>query len=65
MDNRIRGPRDKHPSGRPIRPRPQREWPYRLPHEDGPRILSLRKDWQTTTAIGFTADLGAEEDDND
>lgn len=63
--NKIRGPREKHPSGRPIRRPYQRDWPHRLPQEDGPRILGLRKDRQSITAIGFTAGLVADDGEDE
>lgn len=59
----ICGPRNKHPSGRPIRRSGQQDWPYRLPKEDGPYTLGLRKERQSTSLIGFMANLGNGDDD--
>lgn len=53
--DRIRGPRDKHPSGKPGRRDERRDWPFRMPTEE-PRTIGLRKD-RGVTAIGFTANL--------
>jgi hypothetical protein len=54
---RIRGPRDKHPSGRPIRREYKRGFADGYPNRDEPATQRLRKKEGSVNAVGFVANL--------
>jgi hypothetical protein len=54
---RIRGPRDKHPSGRPIRRDNKRSYGDGYQNRDEPATQRLRKKEGGLNAVGFVANL--------
>ena len=61
MSNRIRGPRDKHPSGKPIHRDNRRSYGDGYANREEPKVVSLRSRGKVE-AIGFTAHLVCEDD---
>jgi hypothetical protein len=59
----IKGPRDRHPSGRPIRNNTRRDFPgSSVRNDDTPMVPGLRRK-NATEAIGFLANRPTDEDD--
>lgn len=61
--NQIRGQRDRHPSGKPIRRDKKTGWQDGYRVQDGPRLPSLQRDRHNIEAIGFTANLVQEDEE--
>jgi hypothetical protein len=54
--DQIRGPRERHPSGKPIRKEKRSPCVDGFANRDGYKSVRLRAD-KTVNAIGFTANL--------
>jgi hypothetical protein len=59
---RISGPRDKHPSGKPLSKAKSVRYGDGYANRIGAKVARLQQD-QSTLAIGFTARLTADEED--
>jgi len=55
-----KGPRERHPSGRPIKQDNKRSYADGARNQDGPRTARLRQQQNNTNAIGFLARIVAD-----
>lgn len=64
MRNPIRGHRDAHPSGKPIRKDQRRDWHDGYANREEPKTVRLQQD-SNVSAIGFTANLTTDYEDEE